>query len=156
MSHKRKTGHMPSSAPTHRPHAGSLEASALPSIFPAHKPRHFHIGWTPKKPVPTPLAGPVPRIYIIERDNEILLRAVMSGVHQTELEITVSEDSVHIRGRARCEENSLKNRFDFTETYSELFFRKVELPGYIDSARANAEFDDDVLEMKLPKITLAG
>jgi HSP20 family molecular chaperone IbpA len=156
MSHKRKPGYLPSGAPAHRLHSGSLDESALPAVFPAHRPRHFHIGWTPKKTVPTPLAGPVPRIYVIERDNDILLRAIMSGVHQTELEITVSEDSVHIRGRARCDEEQLKGKFDFTETYSELFFRKVELPGYVDITRANAEFDDDILEMTLPKIALAG
>ena len=155
MGHKRKSGYLPSGAPVHRLHSDGLEEES-PSVLPANRPRHFHIGWTPKKTVPTPFVGPVPRIYVIERDSDILLRAIMSGVHETVLEITVSEDSVHIRGRARCDENKLKGKLGFTETYSELFFRQVELPGYVDSTRSSAEFDDDVLEMTLPKIALAG
>jgi len=63
---------------------------------------------------------------------------------------------VHIRGHARCNEDELKGKFDFPEIFSEIFFRKVELPGHVDSARATAEFDDDVLEISLPKIALSG
>ncbi len=162
MNYKRKTGFtpsgqtmdIPSGALAQRLDTSGLEEPALPGIFPASRPRRFHIGWIPTKAVPAPFESPVPCIYIIDQDTDILLRAVMSGVHQTELEVVVNEDSVHIRGRVRCDEDELKGKFEFPEIFSEIFFRNVELPGHVDSARATAEFDDDVLEMTLPKMVL--
>lgn len=164
MNYKRKTGFSPSmSAPdriserqTRRADANGLKGYLPAAVLPTMRSRRFHIGWTPNAALPGPPEGSTPRIYLVDREQDFLLRAVMSGAHQTELQVVVSGDSVQIRGRARRQEREQGVGQDFPETFSEPFFRTVDLPGEVDCSRASADFDDDVLEMTLPKVALAG
>ena len=161
MNGKQKSESMPPASGRTRTHTHHLHLEGLstPDIgsLPLSSPtRRFRIGWTPSQSHRDPHENLMPSIYVIDRGPDVLLRAVMSGVYKTDLDLLVSADSVHIRGRVRHKDVPVEGEYCFSETFSETFFRRVYLPGEIDSSRVTAEFDDDVLEMTLPKIPCAG
>jgi len=102
-----------------------------------------------------PFEGRIPSVDVIDRDDEILVRAEIPGVKKKDLDVSVTEDSICIKGSAQHEEEEEKGEYCRRETASGSFARTVPLPGEVDTAKVKAEFKDGVLEMTLPKVKQA-
>ncbi len=95
--------------------------------------------------------GRVPNVDVIDRDNEILVRAELPGVDKDNIEVTLSDNAVTIKGSTRKEEKEEKGDFYRCEISSGSFSRTVGLPARVDSEHSKAVFKDGVLELKLAK-----
>lgn len=93
----------------------------------------------------------LPKVDVIDRDNNILVRAAVPGVKVEDLEVSTTDHSVTIRGKTRHEEREEKGEFYRCEISSGDFLRTVTLPDRIDEAKAEASFKDGLLELTLPK-----
>ncbi len=93
-----------------------------------------------------------PRIDIIDRDDNIVVRAEVPGVDKKDLDISVSDNSVTIRGSVRREEKEEKGNYYRCEIARGAFSRTLPLPAEVDGAKAKASFKDGVLELAVPKI----
>ena len=96
-----------------------------------------------------------PRVDVIDRDNEIILRAEVPGVSKDDLEITMTDDSVTIRGTSKREEKKEEGDYYYCETSRGEFSRSVTLPAHVDGSKAQAQYKDGVLELTLPKLETA-
>ena len=96
--------------------------------------------------------GKFPRVDIIDRDEEIMVRAEVPGVDKKDLEVSVTDNSVCIKGSTRHEEKEEKGEYFRSERVTGSFSRTLALPGAVDSAKAKASFNNGVLELALPKI----
>lgn len=92
-----------------------------------------------------------PRIDVSDRENEIVVRAEVPGVKKDDLDVSVNEDSVTIRGETRYEEKKEQENFYRREIGQSAFARTVALPGQVDPNKAKAKFQEGVLELTLPK-----
>ncbi len=99
-----------------------------------------------------PFNGQPPKVDVIDREAEVIVRAGIPGVEKKDLDITVGEDSVTIKGATRREEKEEKGDYDRHELSAGSFSRTVALPAAVDGTRAKASFKDGVLELTLPKI----
>lgn len=102
-----------------------------------------------------PFAGRLPRVDVIEHDNDILVRAEVPGVSKDDLEITTTENTVTIRGCTRYEEKEEKGDYYRAEMSRGEFTRTVALPSQVDSNKASAKLEDGILELTLPKVEKA-
>lgn len=97
----------------------------------------------------------MPKIDVIDRDNEFLVKAELPGVEKKDLEIGVTERMVTIKGHTMREEKEEKGEYFRRETYRGEFTRSVVLPVEVDGTKATASFKDGMLELTLPKVETA-
>lgn len=95
----------------------------------------------------------LPRIDLIDMEEEILLRAQIPGVEKKDLHVSMTDTTVSIEGSVQKEDNMEKSNYHRRECLWGTFTRSVALPCDVDSAKAKATFKDGVLELHLPKMT---
>jgi HSP20 family protein len=96
-----------------------------------------------------------PKVDVVDREGEVLVRAEVPGIDKKDLDITVGENTVTIKGSTRHEEKEEKGDYYRREITAGSFSRTVALPADVDGARARASFKDGVLELTLPKLEKA-
>jgi HSP20 family protein len=114
--------------------------------------RPWRGGWPALREVSRELESRFPRVDVIDRDSEILVKAELPGVEKKDLDISMTEDSVTIKGSTRHEEKEEKGDYYRCEISHGEFSRTVALPATVDTARAKAGFKDGVLELVIPKV----
>ncbi len=101
------------------------------------------------------LEAKMPRVDVVDKDNEIVVRAELPGVPKENIEVTVGENSVTIKGESKQEEKEEKGDYYRCEITRGSFARTVALPAAVSSEKAKATFNDGVLELALPKIEIS-
>lgn len=97
----------------------------------------------------------IPRIDLLDRESDIQLRVEVPGVDKKDIEVSVGEDSVTIRGESHHEEKEEAGEYLRSEIARGAFTRTVGLPAAVDGGRAKAQFKDGVLTINLPKVERA-
>ncbi len=89
---------------------------------------------------------------LYQTENEIIVQAMIAGVHPDNLNINITRDSITIRGRR--EENQSVNRENYflKELYWGTFSRTISLPEEVNLEEAEALEKHGLLIIKLPKI----
>jgi HSP20 family protein len=95
--------------------------------------------------------GRLPKLDVIDRDNEVVVRAEVPGVKKEDLEISVTGDLFTIKGQTKREEKEEKGDYYRCEVSQGTFSRTVTLPAMVDEAGAKAQLKDGMLEITLPK-----
>jgi len=98
-----------------------------------------------------PFEGKMPKVDVIDRDDEIVVRAEVPGVDKKDLDVSMTDDTVTIKGTTSHEEKEEKGDFYRCEISRGSFSRTVALPVGVDGAKAKAKFQDGVLELTMPK-----
>lgn len=94
----------------------------------------------------------MPKVDVVDRENEVVVKAEVPGVEKKDLDISVSDNTVTIKGSTRHEEKEEKGDYYRREITSGSFSRSVALPAEVDGSKATANFKDGVLELTLPKV----
>ncbi|WP_018717159.1 Hsp20/alpha crystallin family protein [Arhodomonas aquaeolei] len=96
--------------------------------------------------------GRIPRVDLLERDSDVLLRAELPGVQRRDLDVSVTDATVTIRGATASEKRTEEGAFFRSEIARGAFSRTVSLPAKVDADKADARFADGILEITLPKV----
>jgi HSP20 family protein len=102
--------------------------------------------------LPAPFEGRTPHVNVVERDNDIFVKAELPGVEKDDLELTMTDNSVTIKGSTRAEEKEEKENYHRCEISRGSFSRTVSLPGDVDTDKAKAKFKNGVLKLTIPKV----
>ena len=97
----------------------------------------------------------MPSVDVVERDEEVVLRAEVPGVEKKDIDVSITGNSVTIKGQTKHEEKEEKGEYYRCEISRGAFSRTVSLPASVDPDRANASFKDGILEITLPKVEKA-
>jgi len=124
--------------------------------FESHYPRRwmhpFHMDWPTWGDFAGSFEGHMPKVDVVERDDEVVVRAEVPGVEKKDLDVSVSENSVTIKGETSHETKEEKGDYVRSELSRGTFSRMVSLPGTVDADQAKATFKDGILELSLPKM----
>lgn len=120
-------------------------------LMPADWSRPIQWEWPRMARMRMPFEGKLPSIDIVDRESEILLRAELPGVDKKDLDITVSDDSVTIKGSTKQESKEEKGDYYRCEISQGSFARTIALPCAVSSEKGKASFKDGMLELVLPK-----
>lgn len=95
----------------------------------------------------------MPKVDLIDRETEIVVRAELPGVSKDDLEITLAEGTVTIEAHTTEEKKEEEEgKYYRREMSRGEFRRRVGLPAEVDEAKAKATFTDGILELTLPKL----
>jgi HSP20 family protein len=99
-----------------------------------------------------PFEAKMPRMDVIDRADEVVVRAEVPGVEKKDLDISMTDNTVTIKGTTQHEKTVEKGDYYRSETSRGSFTRTVGLPGDVDGTNAKATFKDGILELVLPKV----
>jgi HSP20 family protein len=94
----------------------------------------------------------VPSVDVIDREEEVVVRAEVPGYKKEEIEISVADSSLTIKGETKTEEKEEKGDYYRCEISRGAFARTVSLPAAVDDSKAKASMKDGMLELTLPKV----
>lgn len=90
-------------------------------------------------------------VDVFEDGNTLIVKSTVAGVKPENLEISISNDLLTIRGFREQEDNIEDNNYYCRECYWGAFSRSIVLPCEIDQKKVDAGINNGVLVIKLPK-----
>ncbi len=93
----------------------------------------------------------VPNIEMYDRKDEIVVKAELPGVAKEDIDLTITKDSLTLKGEVKREEEIKEEDYYACERSYGSFTRTIALPAEVDSEKAKASFKSGVLEIVLPK-----
>lgn len=96
-----------------------------------------------------------PRVDMDETDDEIRITAELPGVNKDNVDISVTEDMITIRGEKKDQEEKKGRGYYRLERSYGSFQRSFYLPCEVESDRVDASFKGGILTVKLPKSAAA-
>ena len=90
-------------------------------------------------------------IDLCETADEAVVKAWLPGVKAEDIDISVTGQVLTLRGESNEEHEEKSQNYYRRERRSGTFLRQISLPTEVDSARAEASFEDGVLKLRLPK-----
>ena len=98
-------------------------------------------------------ANLVPSINVSETDKEIEVTAEMPGLERKDVEVSLEDNVLTIRGEKKIEEEKAdeKRNHHLIERSYGVFYRMLELPPGIDPATVQATMTKGVLKITIPK-----
>lgn len=91
------------------------------------------------------------RINVSETDKELRVSAELPGVKQEDINVSLDDEVLTIRGEKKVEETSDKENYHFMERSYGSFQRSLRLPFAVQADQVHADFKDGVLTVTLPK-----
>jgi HSP20 family protein len=97
------------------------------------------------------LAAWAPACDIYETDNEIVVKMELPEVKKEDIQVTLDNNLLTIRGERKFQEETKRENYHRIERSYGEFMRSFTLPAAIDSGKISAEYKDGVLRVVLPK-----
>jgi len=98
-----------------------------------------------------PLTGETTLVDMYETDEAVVVKATVPGVKPEDIDISVTGDVVTIRGEVKEETEVKKENYIRRERRHGSFCRQLPLPTAVDVDKAEAVFENGVLNLTLPK-----
>jgi HSP20 family protein len=95
--------------------------------------------------------GVYPLVNVSEDRDHIYVRAELPGVKSEDLDITIQDNSLILRGERKIATEEKQVNFHRRERESGFFRRVVALPTLIHPDKVDATFKDGILTVKLAK-----
>ncbi|HSG23849.1 MAG TPA: Hsp20/alpha crystallin family protein [Azonexus sp.] len=92
-----------------------------------------------------------PQMDVIDRDKDILIRVEMPGVEKKNVDVSVSDGTLSIKGSVQRESKEQRKDYFRCEIAQGNFSRSLAIPGGIDKTNISASLKDGILEVTLPK-----
>ncbi len=93
----------------------------------------------------------LPKIDLIDRKNQMLVRAELPGLDKKDVDVTLNDNMLLIKGQTKTEEEKEEGEYHRHEIQSASFARSISVPSNIDASKITATLKDGVLEVALPK-----
>ncbi len=88
---------------------------------------------------------------VAETENEYLVKASLPGINPDDLDITFTDNVLTIKGETKAEEEREDVRYHIRERRYGQFTRSISLPSTVDVEHIEAEYNNGVLTLHLPK-----
>ena len=92
-----------------------------------------------------------PAVDIKEEENCFLIVADVPGVDPKDIEITMENGMLTVKGERHLEAEDSNKKYKRTERTSGVFYRRFSLPDTVDGEHIEAKGNNGVLEITIPK-----
>jgi HSP20 family protein len=93
----------------------------------------------------------IPNIDIAETDKAIEVSAEMPGLERKDIDISIEDDTLTIRGEKKIEEDQKDKNVQHSERTYGVFMRVLQLPPGVDPSSVEATMSNGVLKITIPK-----
>jgi len=90
-------------------------------------------------------------VDVYQTDQDIVIKSTIAGVKPEDIDISINNDMVTIRGRRTKDEEVKTENYFYQELYWGMFSRSIILPVEVDADKAKATIKNGILTIKLPK-----
>jgi len=90
-------------------------------------------------------------VDIYQTDDEVVVKSTIAGATSKDIEISLVDDMLTIRGTRELDENVATDAYLFRECYWGKFSRSIILPVEVRGDKVNAVIHNGVLTITLPK-----
>lgn len=94
-------------------------------------------------------------IDMYQTKDNVIIKSTIAGVRPEDIDITVANDMVTVKGARRKEESVVEDDYFYQECYWGGFSRSVIVPVDIDSEHIEADLKDGILTIIIPKAAKA-
>jgi HSP20 family protein len=93
----------------------------------------------------------VPSMDLVETDGELVLRADLPGMAKDDVELEIKDGVLTVSGERKAEHEEKSEGYYRVERAFGRFSRSLTVPDGIDAEAITADFDNGVLEVRIPK-----
>lgn len=93
----------------------------------------------------------VPHMDVSETDTELRISAELPGVAEGDVEVTLNDDVLTIRGEKKFERTDERENYHFVERSYGTFQRSLRIPYPVNPDEVRASFERGVLTVTIPK-----
>jgi HSP20 family protein len=93
----------------------------------------------------------MPKIDVSESESDVRICAELPGVAEKDVEVTLNDDILTIRGEKRAERQEERENLHISERSFGTFQRSMRLPFPVEPDQVKADFQNGVLTVTLPK-----
>lgn len=91
-------------------------------------------------------------IDVFQTADDVMIKAPIAGVNPTDLEISITDEVINIKGERKTVEDVTSESYFAQECYWGSFSRSYVLPVAINSEKAAASLKNGILTIKVPKL----
>jgi HSP20 family protein len=91
-------------------------------------------------------------VDVYQTPNEVIIKSTIAGVKPDDIDITMSNDMITIKGSRDKGEEIKEEDYYYQECYWGPFSRSIILPVDVEVDKAKASMKNGILTIKLPKI----
>ena len=88
---------------------------------------------------------------VVETDKAIEVAIELPGMEMKDIEVTVNDDMLTVKGEKKIERKEEKKGYYLSERSYSAIYRTIPLPPGVDGEKAQAFFKNGVLTIKLPQ-----
>jgi len=89
---------------------------------------------------------------VVEEGENIVVHATMPGVKPEDIEVSVEENELTIKGKTEMEEEHKEGKYLMRERRAGAFHRTLRLPGRVNTEKAVPTYEHGVLTVTFPKV----
>ena len=93
----------------------------------------------------------IPAVDVSETEDAVIVKVDVPGVKPEDMEISLVDNVLVIKGEKKREEEEKKENFYKMERFYGSFMRSIQLPCEIEEDKIEASYKDGVLKIVLPK-----
>ncbi len=97
------------------------------------------------------LGGISPTIDMYDKKDEIVVKAEIPGVEKDNINISLTDNALTIKGEIKKEEDVKEEDYYYSERSYGSFARTLSFPAKVQTDKVKASFKDGILEIHLPK-----
>jgi HSP20 family protein len=101
--------------------------------------------------MPSMEMGWAPAVDVFEKDDRFVVKAELPGMKEKDIDVSVVGNRLVIRGERKAESEVKKEDYYYSERSYGSFSRSIDIPSDVDAKKIEANYDDGVLEINLPK-----
>jgi HSP20 family protein len=95
--------------------------------------------------------GSVPTMDLFQTEDSVVVKMGLPGVKPEDIQISVANGVLTVRGEVREEKDEKEKAYHLRERRYGSFSRSVSLPSNVAADKSDAEFENGILTLTLPK-----
>ena len=95
--------------------------------------------------------GWAPAIEVFDKEDKFVVKAEVPGIKSEDIDVSVVGDTLTIKGEKKAETEVKEEDYYCCERSYGSFSRSIALPSLVDANKIDADYENGVLEVSLPK-----
>ena len=93
-----------------------------------------------------------PAIEVFEKEDKYVIKAELPGLKEEDVDVSVSDDTLCLKGEKKTEYEIKEEEYHWSERTYGSFLRTIRLPSNVDTKKIEADYENGMLEITLPKM----
>ena len=93
-----------------------------------------------------------PALEVFEKEDRYVVKVELPGLKEEDVDVSVNDDTLTLKGEKKTEHEVKEEEYHWSERTYGSFLRTIRLPSNVDIKKIEAEYENGMLEITLPKM----